>query len=93
MGYKSPKIDYCRKVLIKDSRRIHTSIISHVNSNDSNYLKTSDLDIVKRTLKCPYLTIQNDISSNSLVTTPKRINTGTNVFINDKRQGSNYINK
>ena len=36
---------------------------------------------------------QNDISSNSLVTTPKRINTGTNVFINDKRQGSNYINK
>ena len=84
MGYSSSKMKHDRKVLNRDNQRRRTAIISHVNSNESNNLKTSNMYYVKRTSNFPYLVVQNFSSSDTLITLPKIKYTESSVCINDK---------
>ena len=73
MGYSSSKMKHDRKVLNRDNQRRRTAIISHVNSNESNNLKTSNIDYVKIISNFTYYTVQNGSSSTIIITSPKII--------------------
>ena len=73
MEYSSSKMKHDRKVLNRDNQRRRTAIISHVNSNESNNLKTSNIDYVKIISNFTYYTVQNGSSSTIIITSPKII--------------------
>ena len=92
MGYTLSRRKHDRKVLTNYKKRRRTTTILHVNSNESNILKTSQIDDFKRASNCPYPNLQNFSSSNKIITLPKIINTESSVCINYKRAVSNDIN-
>ena len=92
MGYQLTRRNHDRKVSAETNNRRLTTIISHVNSNESNILKTSQIDDFKRASNCPYPNLQNFSSSNKIITLPKIINTESSVCINYKIAVSNDIN-
>ena len=57
MGYTSSKRKHGMKVLTKANKRRIISIVSHVNSNLSNDLKSSNIDSVKINTTCDYSTL------------------------------------
>ena len=93
MGYTLSRRKHDRKVLTnyKKMRRITT--ILHVNSNESNILKTSNIDYVKILLNFPYSIVQNGSSSYTLITLPKIIDIDSSVCIIDKITVLNDINE
>ena len=66
-------------------------MISHANSNESNNLNTPNSDYVKRTSNFAYYTVKNGISSNTLITLPKRNDTDSSAYINNGRIYLNHI--
>ena len=62
-------------ILSMAKKRRRLTIISHANSNESNIFNTSNTIYVKRTSIFSYSAVQNGISSNTLITSPKLTNT------------------
>ena len=60
MRYKSPRRKYYRKVLTKYKKSRRTAIISHVKSNKSRNLKSSNINHVKRTTNSYFTTVQDE---------------------------------
>ena len=63
------------KIFSKCKKRIYTTIISHINSNESNNLNTSNSDNVIVTPKFPHGNVQNFSSFNTHINLQKSIHT------------------
>ena len=72
---------------------VSNTIVSHVNSNESNHLKTSMIDYVKITSNVTYFVVQNNSLSNALIALQNIIDTESSIFINDKTMFLNNINE
>ena len=93
MGYTSSIRKHERKAFTDAKKRIRNAIISHINTNESNHLKSSNIDDVKITTNSYFLTLKDGISSNKLITFPKTIDPESSVCINERISVSNYINE
>ena len=85
MGYKSSRKKHSRNILYKSKNRRCTTVISHVNSNESNNLNMSNGDNVIETSKTPHSNVQNGIPFNTLINLQKLMDKKSSVSIKDGR--------
>ena len=74
-------------------KRRCTTVISHINRNESKTFNTSNSDNVIVALNLLRINVQNDIQFNTLVTLQKKIDTESSVVINDERMDENNISE
>ena len=84
MRYTSLVRNHVRKVLVKAKKRRRLTIISHVNTNESNDLKSPNIDYVKNKDNKLFSTLEDVSSSNTLITFPKIIDPASSACINEK---------
>ena len=71
MVFVSSRIKQGMKVLYKSKNRRCTTVISHVNSNESNNMNTSNSDNIIGTSNLPHGNVQNDSPFNALINLEK----------------------
>ena len=71
MAFTSSRRKHGRKVFPKSKKRRCTTVTSHVNSSESNYLNTYNRDNVIGNSKITRINVHTECSSNELVTLQK----------------------
>ena len=84
MAFTSSRGEHGQKVFPKSKKRRCTTVTSHVNSSESNYLNTYNRDNVIGNSNIPCINVQTEISLNTLITFKREINTESSISINDK---------
>ena len=85
--------EHGRKVLYKSNKRRCTTVISHVNSNKSNHLNTSNSDDVIGTSNLTQINSENGSPFNTFITLQKVMDIYSSVIINDKRTYQNNMSE
>ena len=80
-----------QKFLYKSKKSRYTTMISHVNRNESNNLNTPNSDNILGTSKFSHSNIQNYGSFNTTIPFKKVSYTESSVSINDERTDKKYI--
>ena len=75
MAFTSSRRKHGQKVFPKSKKRRCTTVTSHVNSSESNYLNTYNRDNVIGNSNIPYINVHTECSSNELVTLQKETDT------------------
>ena len=75
MAFTSSRGEHGRKVFPKSKKRRCTTVTSHVNSTESNYLNTYNRDNVIGNSNIPHINVHTECSSNELVTLQKETDT------------------
>ena len=91
MGYTSSIGKHGREVFPKCKKITSTTILLHVNSNESNNFNTSNSDNDKVMSNFPHSNIKNVSSLNTLINLQKVIYKESSVSIYDEIIDQNYI--
>ena len=65
-------------------KKICTTVISHVNSSESDHLNTSNSDNAIINSKLPRINVPTESRFNTLITLQKETDTESNIIINDE---------
>ena len=82
-----------KKILYKSKRSRCTTVISHVNSNESNHLNTSNSDFGIGTSNLPHINVHNYSPFNSLIALQKVTDTESSFSINNETTDEKNISE